>query len=98
MVPIRARFRVQTPLQFAQTVANQSFVRGQPILPLVLPEATGGVSPISYSLTPALPTGLAFNGLDTGNQRHPCGSDRAEGLHLYGNGSNRKLRKPDVYD
>ena len=60
-VPIRARFRIQTPLQFAQMVADQSYMQGQPITPLVLPEATGGVPPITYSLAPALPTGLAFN-------------------------------------
>ncbi|MDE2730979.1 MAG: S8 family serine peptidase [Bacteroidota bacterium] len=62
-VPIRARFRIQTSLQFAQTIADQSYMQGQPITPLVLPEATGGVPPISYSLVPALPTGLAFDAL-----------------------------------
>ena len=61
VVPIRARFRVQTPLQFAQSVADQSFIQGQSVTPLVLPEAIGGASPISYSLTPTLPTGLAFD-------------------------------------
>ncbi|MDE2956179.1 MAG: putative Ig domain-containing protein, partial [Bacteroidota bacterium] len=61
VVPIRARFRVQTPLQFSQTVADQRFVLGQSVTPLVLPEAIGGMSPISYSLAPALPTGLAFD-------------------------------------
>ncbi|MDE2833565.1 MAG: S8 family serine peptidase [Bacteroidota bacterium] len=63
VVPIRARFRIQTSLQFAQTIADQSFMQGQPVTPLVLPEATGGVPPISYSLAPALPTGLAFDAL-----------------------------------
>ena len=61
VVPIRARFRLQTPLQFSQTVADQRFVLGQSVTPLVLPEAIGGMSPISYSLAPALPTGLAFD-------------------------------------
>ena len=61
VVPIRARFMVQSALQFAQTVADQSFIRGQSITPLVLPEATGGASPITYSLTPLLPAGLSFN-------------------------------------
>ncbi|MYD56783.1 MAG: hypothetical protein F4246_07205 [Rhodothermaceae bacterium] len=61
VVPIRARFRTQTPLQFAQTIADQSFILGQSVTPLVLPEAIGGVSPISYSLLPALPSGLAFD-------------------------------------
>ena len=66
VVPIRARFSLEGskgPLSFAQAVGNQSFPQGQSIMPLVLPEATGGVSPINYSLTPALPTGLSFNSL-----------------------------------
>ena len=61
MVPIRARFWIQSPLQFVQAVADQSFIQGHSITPLVLPEATGGVSPIGYSLAPALPAGLAFD-------------------------------------
>ena len=63
VVPIRARFRLQTAFQFAETVEDQSFMLGRSITPLVLPEATGGVLPISNSLTPALPTGLVFDGL-----------------------------------
>ena len=47
-------------MQFTQTVPDQSFPRGQSITPLVLPEATGGMLPISYALTPALPAGLGF--------------------------------------
>ncbi|MDE2732640.1 MAG: S8 family serine peptidase [Bacteroidota bacterium] len=61
VVPIRASFRIQTPLHFAQMVAAQLFILGQSVTPLVLPEAVGGVSPISYSLVPALPTGLTFD-------------------------------------
>ena len=47
-------------VHFADSVADQSFPRAQPIVPVVLPEAAG-VSPIDYTLTPALPTGLAFD-------------------------------------
>jgi len=61
VVPIRARFSVQIPLQFAETVAAQRFILGQSVTPLVLPEAIGGMLPISYSLVPALPTGLDFD-------------------------------------
>ena len=64
VVPIRARFSLASPpapLQFANVVADQSLARGQSITPLVLPEATGGVPPISYALTPALPVGLSFD-------------------------------------
>ncbi len=49
------------PLHLTGTIANQTFPRAQPIAPLVLPEALGGVSPINYTLAPTLPTGLSFD-------------------------------------
>jgi Leucine-rich repeat (LRR) protein/subtilisin family serine protease len=48
-------------IHFADNVADQSFPRAQPIVPVVLPEATGGAPPINYTLTPILPTGIAFD-------------------------------------
>ena len=51
---------VYSPVAFAAEVADHSFPRAQPIAPLVLPEAVGGVAPITYALTPALPPGLGF--------------------------------------
>ena len=48
-------------LQFTDTIADQNYPRAQPIAPLALPEATGGVSPVSYSLAPVLPVGLSFD-------------------------------------
>ncbi|MDE2826075.1 MAG: S8 family serine peptidase [Bacteroidota bacterium] len=47
-------------VHFIDSVADQSFPRGQPIVPVVLPEAVGAL-PINYTLTPVLPTGLAFD-------------------------------------
>ena len=47
-------------LAFGNTVANQEYTAGQAISPLVLPEATGGTAPYTYSLS-ALPAGLAFD-------------------------------------
>ena len=64
MIPIRARFRLSEmgdSLQFVQQINDQSFLEGQTIAPLILPEATGGVSPVSYSLMPGLPAGLSFD-------------------------------------
>lgn len=61
VIPIRARFRLEGEFQFAQTIANQTFPVGEPIVPLILPETTGGTAPINYSLTPILPAGLNFN-------------------------------------
>ncbi len=48
-------------LQFAGGVENQTFTIGEAIAALVLPEATGGLPPINYTLTPTLPAGLAFD-------------------------------------
>ena len=48
-------------IHFAGNAPDQSFAHAQPIAPLVLPEAIGGVSPIDYTLTPALPEALAFD-------------------------------------
>ena len=50
-------------IHFADSVADQSFPRAQRIVPVVLPEATGA-SPINYTLTPTLPTGLSFDQAD----------------------------------
>ena len=51
------------PVSFADTIADQSFPRGQTIDPFILPEATGGATPIVYGLTPALPAGLTFDAI-----------------------------------
>ncbi len=48
---------------FAQSTAipAQSWTEGTAIGTLRLPAATGGNAPLTYSLTPTLPTGLTFN-------------------------------------
>ncbi len=48
-------------VHFSITVDDQTYERGIPIADLVLPEATGGTSPYSYSLAPAPPAGLSFD-------------------------------------
>ncbi len=48
-------------LQFVDGIADQSFPISLPITPLILPEAQGGTAPISYTLTPSLPTGLVYD-------------------------------------
>lgn len=52
---------VAAVVSFEDKVADQSYSRTHPIAPLVLPEATGGVPPIGYVLTPTLPAGLRFD-------------------------------------
>jgi len=42
------------------TISDQSFTQGVAIPDVVLPEASGGTSPYTYTLTPALPSGLLF--------------------------------------
>ena len=44
----------------AATVATQRYRNGEEIEPLVLPAAEGGDAPLTYSLVPELPAGLAF--------------------------------------
>ena len=44
-----------------ETVTVPTYVVSQMITPLTLPVATGGTGAITYTLTPALPTGLIFN-------------------------------------
>ncbi len=48
-------------LQFVDNIRDQSFPRTLPITPLTLPEAQGGIAPITYSLAPSLPTGLEYD-------------------------------------
>jgi len=45
----------------SSTVENQSFTRGEKITPIILPEAIGGIPPITYELRPELFPGLTFN-------------------------------------
>ncbi len=42
-------------------IVNQSWTAGTAIGTLLLPAASGGNAPLTYSLTPPLPTGLTFN-------------------------------------
>ena len=69
-----------------QTIPYQIYSVGRPIAAAVLPEASDGNGTLTYSLSPALPSGLAYDANDrkyygdslTGV--HPCG------IHLHGNG------------
>ena len=45
---------------FGEPVPDQAYAVGAPV-DVTLPEATGGDAPLTYSLTPALPTGLTFD-------------------------------------
>ena len=43
------------------TIADQRYTQNMSIAALTLPVATGGTTPLTYSLSPALPAGLRFN-------------------------------------
>ena len=43
------------------SVADQRWLEGTAIAPVVLPEATGGNAPLTYSLSPSPPRGVTFN-------------------------------------
>ena len=45
----------------SSTISDQKYVLNTAITNLTLPQATGGVGSLSYSLTPSLSTGLSFN-------------------------------------
>ena len=49
------------PTASHDATAIREFVVGQRVEGLVLPEALGGTAPLTYSLSPALPAGLAFD-------------------------------------
>ncbi len=55
--PVEAR---ETSFRGA-TVPDQTWVRDEPLTPLTLPGANGGVGDVAYGLTPALPAGLRFD-------------------------------------
>ena len=46
---------------FTETIAPQHYRAGREIVPLTLPEATGGDGILTYSLTPSPPAGLTFD-------------------------------------
>ena len=48
----------------ASAVADQSWTRYRTIEPLTLPAAVGGDGPLTYTLTPTLPSGLRFDPAD----------------------------------
>ena len=58
-IPFQDGLRCAGPV-FNDQIVDQSYGGGQTIQPLVLPEATG-IQPISYTITPTLPTGLSFD-------------------------------------
>ena len=60
----------------AQTVANQTYAVGEAIADLVLPAASGGEAPLSYSLAPDVP-GLTFDPA----ARTLAGTPSAAGAH-----------------
>ena len=49
------------PLRLPGAVSDQTYMVGTAIADLVLPEATGGTVPYSYTLTPDPPEGLSFD-------------------------------------
>ena len=53
-----------TPTFGAGTVFNKSYIAGSAIAGFALPGATSGNAPLSYTLTPALPSGITRSGFD----------------------------------
>ena len=57
---VSAAFRIETLSFGTETIDDQSWEVGTAITALTLPEASGGDSTKTYSLSPALPSGIAF--------------------------------------
>ena len=60
-ITIEAGTSTAPPTFGGATVSPQAYFVGTAITSLTLPVATGGTGAITYTLTPALPTGLIFN-------------------------------------
>ena len=58
-------------------VANQSFVQNSAISTVTLPAATGGNSPLAYSISPAPPAGLSFDASTRELTGTPTGTQQA---------------------
>ena len=64
------------------TIPDQRLAKDVPIAPATLPAATGGNGTLTYSLTPALPAGLAFDAATRVVSGTPTAS-QAPTLHTY---------------
>ena len=67
------------PTASADGATIREFVVGQPVEAVVLPAGTGGTAPLTYSLSPALPTGVSFDPIT----RTISGTPQAEGEPVY---------------
>ncbi|MYG45333.1 MAG: T9SS type A sorting domain-containing protein [Rhodothermaceae bacterium] len=48
-------------LAFSNPVSDMTLTEGVPLTPVQLPEASGGLVPLTYAIDPPLPTGLVFD-------------------------------------
>ena len=67
------------PTDSHDLAAIREFVVGQRVEDIVLPEASGGTAPLTYTLSPALPAGLTFDAAT----RTIAGTPSAEGATVY---------------
>ncbi len=67
------------PTTSADGATIREFVVGQPVEAFALPAGTGGTEPLTYSLSPALPTGVSFDPIT----RTISGTPQAEGAPVY---------------
>ena len=79
---------------FTAEVAERIYEVDVPVS-MTLPAAVGGDGVLSYALTPALPTGLAFAPKTLGLSGTPRGSSHAD-VHADGDGRRRRYRGVDV--
>ena len=82
--PLTFEITVGTALLFgSNTIAAQTWTQDEAITDLTLPEATGGVGTLTYSLSPTLPAGVTFAaGTRTGQRRSSDMSDSQSPSHV----------------
>ena len=66
-----------------QTVADQTYSQDLAITTLNLPEATGGDTPLTYTLTPTPPAGLVVRRREPHPRRHADRGPGCDAIHLY---------------
>ena len=86
--------RNRIPTFDAAMIDDLAFVAGRAIPRLRLPAASGGDGALAYSISPALPRGIAFNAATRTLSGTPRRGRAIRHLHLYGHRCRWRCRQP----
>ena len=79
-------------------VVDRVWLEGTAIAPAVLPEATGGNAPLTYSLSPSPPRGVTFNASTRTLSGDADEAADCEDVHVQGDGLGRRHGHGNVHD